>query len=70
MRALRIARWLLAETGYLNVASILLKLHPCPFIVLKVGSAHASLGSRTVGMHTGSRSVGAAGRIPLLDIAE
>ena len=33
-------------------------------------SVCVSLRSRTVGMHTGSRSAGAAGRIPVFDVAE
>ena len=69
LRAIRVARWLRDETGSSDEAATLVKLHACPLVVLKAGSAFATLSARTVGMHTGSRSAGAAGRIPLLDVA-
>ncbi|CAK0807955.1 unnamed protein product, partial [Prorocentrum cordatum] len=69
LRAIRVARWLRDETGSSDEAAALVKLQGCPLVVLKVWFAFAALSARTVGMHTGSRSAGARGRIPLLDVA-
>ena len=44
-------------------------LHSLPLIVLNVGSCEAIFRNRCVGLFTGSRSAGAAGRLPLLDVA-
>ena len=40
-----------------------------PTISLKVGTGSATFSRRCVGLFTGSRSAGAAGRLPLLDVA-
>ncbi|CAK0829807.1 unnamed protein product [Prorocentrum cordatum] len=68
-RAMRVARWFRDETGSCDEAATLVKLHACPLVVLEVGSALATLSSRVVGVRSGSRSAGAAGRTPLLDLA-
>ena len=70
LSALRVARWLRSQTGNWDIAATLLRLHTCPLIMLQVASACACMRLRTIGMHTGSRSAGASGRIPLLDVAD
>ena len=66
---LRISRWLLRRGFPPALAAGLLRLHCLPSIELTVGSAIASIKSRTCGFFTGTRTAGTAARIPLLDAA-
>ena len=50
-------------------ASSFLRLHLCPVVSIKCGVEIASVDGRCTGTLTGSRSAGAAGRLPFLDVA-
>ena len=51
------------------VCATLVRLHMLPCISLSIGEEMACMQSRTRGMHTGSRSAAAAGRVPMLHLA-
>ena len=66
---LRLARWIEQTTGERDVATTLVLLHTGPLVVLSAGGQHACMRGRTRGLHTGSRSASALGRLPPLDVA-
>ena len=67
--ALKIASWVGDNLSDAGLATAILRLHLLPTTVVSVGSSTCSIKNRTSGMLTGSRSAGAAGRIPLMDAA-
>ena len=66
---LLIFRWLVGRGDHRAVAASFLRLHCLPEVILSVGTVKTTIKHRTVGVFTGSRSAGAAGRIPLIDIS-
>ena len=69
LRGLRVVRWLSGRYECGDICATFLKMHSLPTIALRVGSQQALFRNRCVGLFTGSRSAGAAGRLPLLDVA-
>ena len=70
LQPLKIADWIHSVMHDVELAATLLRIHVCPLIILQVASFEAVFKHRTVGMCTGSRSAGAAGRLPLLEAAD
>ena len=69
LQALKVANWLDMVSNQREFAATLLRIHCCPQMVFHVGQHEVVFRKRIVGMFTGSRSAGAAGRIPMLDMA-
>ena len=66
---LLIYRWLVARPSNIQVAASFLRLHVLPQVELSVGKEVASISCKTLGVFTGTRTAGTAGRIPVLDVA-
>ena len=70
LRPLLIFRWLRRNNVDLGTCTSFLRLHCLPHVHLAVGSTDCCISGRSIGVLTGSRSAAAAGRIPLLDVAQ
>jgi len=70
LRPLLLFIWMVRRGYTKELASTFLRLHLCPVVSIKVGDHHALFPTRCSGTLTGSRSAGAAGRIPLLDVSQ
>ena len=64
---IKIANWLEHQGADVGVINATLRLHCHPQVHLKVGNVTVSLQPRTCGAHTGTRSAGQFGRIPVAD---
>ena len=69
IRPLDIFRWFVQKGGFIGAAYTFLRLHSVVQVALHAGSAIARIEGRCVGVLTGTRSAGTAGRIPILDCA-
>ena len=67
---LRIHRYLLHRGCDFRLAACLLRLHMCPAVLITFANCEVGIGSRTVGVLTGTRTAGLLGRIPVEDVIQ
>ena len=68
LRPLLLYAWMMRQGYTKELASTFVRFHLCPKISLRVGGQEAFFDIRCSGTLTGSRSAGAAGRLPLIDV--
>ena len=64
------AQWLIDQGFSSHRAACVLRLQMLPKVNLQIGTQNRPISNRTLGSLTGSRSAGACGRIPWVDVLE
>ena len=67
---IRLAHWIIEKGGSPALANAVVKLHCVPTIVIAAKGTSCTIGLRSRGVLTGTRSANTLGRVPMIDFAD